>query len=188
MVLVLRLDVSGQPTGWLSHEAAALLYARDQVVWEAGDHCLRLHGGWSRLTGRRSVLDLNSIVAAKGVTRAIQQGTPTLTNAALFRRDGHVCMYCGTRLSAQQLTRDHIQPRSRGGRDVWENVVTACRPCNVRKDNRTQVEAEKLGLRLLAVPYRPNLAEGLILLNRQILADQMEFLMKRVGQYSRLSG
>lgn len=186
MALVLRLDISGQAMGWLSHEAAARLYARGQVVWEAGERCLRLHGGWSRLTGRRSVLDVNSIVAANGVARVICQGTPALTNAALFRRDDHLCLYCGTRLPASQLTRDHIQPRSRGGRDVWENVVTACRPCNARKGHRTQAEAEQLGLRLLAVPYRPNLAEGLIFLNRQILADQMDFLMKQVGRHSRL--
>ena len=71
------------------------------------------------------------------------------------------------------------QPRSRGGGDDWENVVTACKPCNARKDNMTIKEAERIGIRLLAVPYRPNLAEGLILQNRNILADQMQFLSAR---------
>ena len=83
------------------------------------------------------------------------------------------------------MTRDHVQPVSRGGRDVWENVVSACRRCNHRKDDRTLAEAERIGMRLLAVPYRPNRAEGLILENRRILADQMAFLAARIGSGSR---
>src|SRR3546814_5368592 len=65
-------------------------------------------------------------------------------------------------------------PASRGGASIWENCVTACRSCNQRKDDRTPEEAN---MRLLAVPYIPNLAEYLILSNRRILADQMEFLL-----------
>jgi len=57
---------------------------------------------------------------------------------------------------------------------VWENCVTACRVCNQHKDDRTPDEA---GMKLLAVPYIPNLAQYLILSNRKILADQMEFLL-----------
>jgi 5-methylcytosine-specific restriction endonuclease McrA len=72
------------------------------------------------------------------------------------------------------LTRDHVVPASRGGSSAWENCVTACRHCNQRKDDRTPEEA---GMKLLAVPYTPNLAEYLILSNRRILADQMEFLL-----------
>ena len=64
-------------------------------------------------------------------------------------------------------------PVSRGGLCVWENCVTACKHCNQRKDDRTPEEA---GMKLIAVPYTPNLAEYLILSNRRILADQMEFL------------
>ena len=187
MVLVLRLDITGQPTSWLSYESAALLYARRQVIWEAGETCLHLRGGHSRKTGRRSALDLNSIVAAKGVSRGNREGAPALTNAALFRRDGHLCLYCGVRFPAKQLTRDHVQPTSRGGQNIWENLVTACQPCNARKGNRTQFEADRIGMRLIAVPYRPNIAEGLILFNRQILADQMSFLATRVGRSSRLT-
>src|SRR3546814_2454131 len=65
-------------------------------------------------------------------------------------------------------------PASRGGASIWENCVTACRSCNQRKDDRTP---EEENMRLLAVPYIPNLAEYLILSNRRILADQMEFLL-----------
>ena len=62
-----------------------------------------------------------------------------LTRRNLFHRDGHRCQYCGA--SAQRLSVDHVVPRSRGGLDTWENVTTACLPCNVRKGNRTPREA-----------------------------------------------
>ena len=61
--------------------------------------------------------------------------------------------------------------------------MTACRACNQRKDDRT---LQELGWTLLALPYEPNRAEGLILANRRILADQMAFLCERVGRGSRL--
>ena len=64
-------------------------------------------------------------------------------------------------------------PLSKGGRDIWENVVTACFHCNSRKGGRTPQQAS---MPLLAVPYRPSWIEHLILSNRHILADQMAFL------------
>lgn len=73
-----------------------------------------------------------------------------LTRRNLFHRDGHRCQYCGT--SADQLSIDHVVPRSRGGLDTWENVTTACLPCNVRKGNRTPREA---GMPLMGKPHRP---------------------------------
>ena len=73
-----------------------------------------------------------------------------LTRRNLFHRDGHRCQYCGA--SAEQLSVDHVVPRSRGGLDTWENVTTACLPCNVRKGNRTPREA---GMPLRREPRRP---------------------------------
>ena len=99
---------------------------------------------------------------------------PLLTNRTLFQRDKNLCLYCGRQFSPNDLTRDHIVPASRGGDSIWENCVTACRNCNQYKDDRTPEEA---GMKLLAVPYIPNLAQYLILSNRRILADQMEFLL-----------
>ena len=73
-----------------------------------------------------------------------------LTRRNLFHRDGHRCQYCGS--SADQLSIDNVVPRSRGGLDTWENVTTACLPCNVRKGNRTPREA---GMPLMGKPHRP---------------------------------
>lgn len=71
---------------------------------------------------------------------------------------------------------------SRGGRDIWSNVVAACKACNARKGNRSP---EKAGMALLAIPYVPNWAEFLALTNRKILADQMEFLRAQFSNQGR---
>ena len=69
------------------------------------------------------------------VPRAVQR---KISRRALFARDGWKCVYCGT--ASGRLTLDHVVPRSRGGDSVWENVVTSCAPCNLRKGNRTLEE------------------------------------------------
>ncbi len=65
------------------------------------------------------------------VPRAAQR---KISRRALFARDRWRCQYCGT--ESGKLTLDHVVPRSRGGESVWENVVTSCAPCNLRKGNR----------------------------------------------------
>ena len=59
----------------------------------------------------------------------------------IFERDKNTCQYCGRRFAKADLTLDHVVPRSKGGRDSWENLVLACVRCNVRKANRTPDEA-----------------------------------------------
>jgi 5-methylcytosine-specific restriction endonuclease McrA len=76
-----------------------------------------------------------------------------LTRRNVLLRDGHACAYCGAEDTARELTIDHVLPRSRGGRTSWENVVTACAPCNRRKGDRTPEEA---AMRLRLVPRPPS--------------------------------
>src|SRR5690606_11323241 len=127
----------------------------------------------------------SDLVAIKGKALAARgfNHVPPLNNRELFRRDRHVCAYCGGEFSYFRLTRDHITPLSRGGRDSWMNVVTACRQCNGAKRNRLPEEA---GMELLDAPYVPNKAEYLILTNRRSLADQMDVLRQHVASHSRL--
>jgi 5-methylcytosine-specific restriction endonuclease McrA len=73
-----------------------------------------------------------------------------LSRKNVLRRDQHRCQYCGVR---DRLTIDHVMPRSRGGREAWENLVAACVPCNNRKGNRTPDEA---GMKLYRAPFRPS--------------------------------
>lgn len=173
--LILRLDVAGSPLRWIPYKNAICLYSRDMIAWTAGEQYFKFYGGISRLTGSRSMIEINSIIAIKHSSKHknIAPTTPRLTNKELFLRDAFLCMYCGHQYRESLLTRDHIIPLSKGGHDKWKNVVTACKSCNTRKGNRIP---ETAGMPLLAVPYTPNWAEYLALSNRKILADQMEFL------------
>ncbi|MBU2755389.1 HNH endonuclease [Acidithiobacillus sp. CV18-2] len=176
MHLVLRLDVSGRPMAWETWEEAAAHYARGNVAWTLGDPFFTAHGGTSRHSGEISLLDIHPLIAVRGRHQG-KIRPPALNNPTLFHRDRHLCLYCGGSFPQRDLTRDHVVPLSRKGRDVWTNVVTACRWCNSRKDNRTPEEAN---MPLLAVPFTPTWAEYLLLSNRRILADQMEFLLAQV--------
>jgi len=181
--LILRLDVTGQPVKWIPWQEAVSIYARDMVAWTTGAHAFTLHGGHCRLTGLQSTIEINSIVAVRGENKLIhQRHIPPLTNRELFRRDRNMCLYCGREHLDDELTRDHVKPISTGGRDLWSNVVTACRRCNTHKGGRTP---EQANMPLLAIPYIPNLAEYLYLRNRRILADQMEFLRSQFKNIDR---
>ncbi|WP_290652030.1 HNH endonuclease [Aquisalimonas sp.] len=180
--LVLGLDVTGRPLAWLSWAEAAVLYCREKVAWTAGESSTLLMGGTNRLSGQRSYLELSSIIALRTGTARPHRDTPTLCNANLFARDRYHCLYCGKRFSGSSLSRDHIIPTSRGGHDVWSNAATSCKRCNGFKMNRTPEEA---AMSLLAVPFVPSFSEHLILSNKRILADQMEFLRSHVPAHRR---
>ena len=74
---------------------------------------------------------------------------PAFTRFNLFLRDHFACQYCGAR---EDLTFDHVVPRSYGGRTTWENVATACAPCNLRKGGRTPAQAH---MQLQRPPFQP---------------------------------
>lgn len=70
----------------------------------------------------------------------------------IYVRDEYVCQYCGERFKREDLTLDHVYPKSRSGPDIWENIVACCRDCNQKKADRTPKEAH---MKLLRRPYRP---------------------------------
>ncbi|MCK9504782.1 MAG: HNH endonuclease [Porticoccaceae bacterium] len=180
---ILRLNLAGQPIEWLDWQAAVCLYARELVAWSLGDVIHKVRGGHSRVTGKRSQIELPSIIACGGERLARPRLSFPLRNDALFARDGYICMYCAEPFRQAQLTRDHIIPLSRKGEDRWENVVTACRRCNQYKANHL---LEEIGLELVALPYRPNNAEYLAIINsRRIRGDQMDFLRNQFSANSR---
>ncbi|MBU0629513.1 MAG: HNH endonuclease [Candidatus Margulisbacteria bacterium] len=69
----------------------------------------------------------------------------------IYLRDNHTCQYCGKKHVT--LTIDHVVPKSRGGRDAWDNVVVCCSVCNNRKGDR---HYEEVGMKLKTKPYRPS--------------------------------
>ncbi|MFO1320559.1 MAG: HNH endonuclease [Burkholderiales bacterium] len=181
---ILALDMAGAPRRWVSTETAVTYYARSMVAYGIGDAGLVYRGGWQK-GGRRSVIAVENIIAVRGDASFGEafHHAPLLSNLKLFARDRRVCAYCGARFRSHALSREHVLPVSRGGRDTWTNVVTACRGCNARKGNRTPEEAD---MRLLYLPYVPSRWEDFILSNRDILADQMAYLLAKVPAESRL--
>lgn len=71
----------------------------------------------------------------------------------VFARDNYTCQYCGKKLPANELTLDHVFPKSRFGADIWENIATCCKECNQKKADRTPKEAK---MKLLKRPCRPD--------------------------------
>lgn len=175
------------PLEWIDFQDAVRLYHLDQVAYTCGSPLHRIRGGHNAMTGRRSVIELNSIIATHGNTNSLLKARahycPPLSNPALFARDAHLCLYCGERFSSRDLSRDHVTPLSRGGADSWSNVVTACKRCNNHKAGRTP---EQAGIALLAVPFVPTHAEYVYLQGKRVLADQMEFLLAHFPRTSPL--
>lgn len=180
--LILQLDASGSPQKWINWQDAIIYQAKDLVAWSLGEVEFTFYGGKSRMTGETSTITTASIIAVKGHGNK-KYKIPAINNRTLFRRDKHICAYCGQTHSFDGLSRDHIQPVSKGGQDIWTNIVTSCLRCNHHKADRTP---EQAGMELLYVPYIPTRFETMILQNRKILADQHEFLMANVPKNSRL--
>ena len=184
---VLRTDVTGMPLEWIDFKEAVRAYHLGQVAYTCGVLLYRVRGGYNAISGERSVVDVNSIVATRGDTHALLKArehyVPPLSNQALFARDAYLCMYCGRRFPARDLSRDHIKPLSIGGTDSWNNVVSACRRCNNHKAGRLP---ERAGMELLAVPFVPTHAEYVFLQGKRVLMDQMEFLLAHFPRTSPL--
>jgi 5-methylcytosine-specific restriction endonuclease McrA len=73
-----------------------------------------------------------------------------LSRQNIFKRDGHICQYCGSR---SDLTLDHVMPRSRGGQSSWDNLLTACKSCNSKKGDCTPEEAN---MTMKRKPFKPS--------------------------------
>ena len=81
------------------------------------------------------------------------------SNRFVWERDGHVCQYCSKRITTKaDMTTDHVHPESRGGKTTYENMVTCCRDCNARKDNKTCEEAHMWPIRK---PFRPQMSKSM---------------------------
>lgn len=114
---------------WNWQEAVQAAYAERVDVVAAYDR---------RVRSPSLTLALPSVVALKSYVPLAPR--PPFNRRNLFLRDGFRCQYCGRICRSEELTFDHVVPRSRGGRATWENVVAACVPCNIAKGNRTQAE------------------------------------------------
>lgn len=184
--LVLRVDSSGNPYKWVTAIKSSYFYAKGLVAWESSQDYIPVYGGVSDSDGVRSIMMVNSIIAIKGKTSDVQLkqiSRVPITNKMLYLRDDYRCAYCGLKFTSKQLSRDHVIPISKGGLDVWENLVSCCKKCNRSKDNKL---LEHSNMSLMFNPYKPTKAEYLILQNRNITPSQLEFLLKYVSKTGRI--
>ncbi len=103
-------------------------------------------------------MPLPSVIALKEYVQP--RAKPAFTRFNVFLRDKFTCQYCGNKFRSEDLTFDHVIPRSRGGRTTWQNIVTSCEPCNLRKGNRSTRACGMLPLREPAQPDMWQLQEN----------------------------
>ena len=140
---VLVLDQSYQPLTLTSLKKCMTLYFREKVdIVET--HATEVISSVSSSIPRPLVIRLRTKVKYNPYKFVM------LNRQNIMRRDGYACAYCG---STHNLTIDHIMPKSRGGKDVWENLVTACGTCNFLKDSMTP---EEWGKALRVRPRHPS--------------------------------
>ena len=178
---ILVCDKSGMPHHWATWEDGIVLKYKNLLSYEMGDISV-YSGGMSRMTGERSKVEVAPIVFLREILK-YESRIPPLTNQNLFIRDRHTCIYCGRHYTESKLSRDHIIPVSKGGKNIWTNVGTCCKTCNHTKDDDL---LEDLDMKLLFVPYQPNHSERLVMQNKNILADQMDFLAAFLPTHSRV--
>ena len=107
--------------------------------------------GDRRIHGVGLVVRAPEVIVLARYNRVPQQRVP-FTRRNLYKRDEQCCQYCGLRKPLDELSIDHVVPRSRGGPSSWENCVLACLRCNVRKGDRRLRDA---GMSLKRRPWRP---------------------------------
>jgi 5-methylcytosine-specific restriction endonuclease McrA len=138
----LVLNASYEPLNVCSLRRAHVL------VWKGKAEVLESHG--QPLRSSSSTFTRPHVIRLVTYVRVPRGVTKRISRRVLFARDGWKCVYCGT--EGNRLTLDHVVPRSRGGTSVWENVVTSCAPCNLRKGNRLPHEVQ---VELPAIPRPP---------------------------------
>jgi len=144
MTIVLFLDSDWQPLRvepW-TRAITDLFLGKIEVIEYSRDHTIR---------GVTRDYPMPAVVRLLRRFRRDRQAIK-FSRLNIYTRDRFTCQYCGTQLCAEDLTFDHVVPRAAGGRTAWDNIVTACVPCNSRKANRTPQQASMLLLRKPAKP------------------------------------
>ncbi len=141
---VLVLNASYEPLNIVSVKRAVVLLLKEKAeLVEAAKATVR---------AERIAVDWPLVIRLVAYVAVPRRLPLPLSRRTVLARDLYTCQYCGTQPARNELTVDHVLPRSRGGGTSWDNVVAACGPCNRHKGNRTPEEA---GMRLLSTPSRP---------------------------------
>lgn len=141
---VLLLNSSFEPMKVISWQRAVTMFFTGKIeVVEEYDHHIR---------------SVSLFIRAPAVVRLLRfvkigRKSPPLCRSNILARDNFQCQYCARELSTREATLDHVQPRSRGGKTSWDNIVCCCAACNRKKGGRTPSEAR---MALLNKPVRPD--------------------------------
>ncbi len=166
MEKTLLLNITYEPLRVISWQKAVTLLTRGKVeVVEEYD---------------REVHSVTFVMKLPAVVRLLQfvkwrDDSVTFSRSNIYARDHGKCQYCGRPISRQELTYDHVIPKSQGGDTSWENVVTCCVECNRAKGGRTPKQA---GMKLLNAPKRPawNMAVRITIGIRQMPTSWHDYL------------
>ncbi|MFM8793617.1 MAG: HNH endonuclease [Acidimicrobiales bacterium] len=131
-----------------TYEPLGVVPARRAVCLVLCDKADIVEDDGSVVRSERLAVAAPLVIRLRYVVKVPFNRSTAMSRRAIFARDEHRCGYCGG--AADSI--DHVMPRSRGGLNVWENVIAACRPCNLAKRDRTPEEA---GMRLSKKPRAP---------------------------------
>jgi 5-methylcytosine-specific restriction endonuclease McrA len=139
----LLLTQGYEPIKIISWRRAVTLLTLDKVeVVEEYDVTIR---------GTSMIVNVPAVVRLRKAFRRFAKPVK-FSRVNIYARDGYRCQYCAVKCSTDELTYDHVIPRSRGGKTTWENIVSCCYACNAAKANRTPTEAK---MKLRSTPARP---------------------------------
>ena len=136
----LVLNATYEPLSVVSARRAICLVLLDKAEIVADDG--------TRVHSERFSVQSPVVIRLRYMVKVPYQRSTAMSRRAVFARDNHECGYCGG--VADSI--DHVMPRSRGGKNEWDNVIAACRGCNLRKRDRTPEEA---GMKLARLPQAP---------------------------------
>jgi 5-methylcytosine-specific restriction endonuclease McrA len=137
----LLLNASYEPLRVISSKRAVVLVLQEKAdILEEGEDAYR---------SVSASVPVPEVIKLKRMVQVPFKARIPLSNAAVLRRDNHECCYCTAR---KGTTVDHVQPRAKGGRHEWSNVVAACRACNAKKADKLLAD---LGWEMRFQPYTP---------------------------------
>ena len=134
-----------------SYEPLMVINAKRAVILSITDKVEVLENYSDTISSVNLTMFLPSVIRVRNYVR-FKKNTISLSRKNIFKRDNNTCQYCGNNNGL--MTIDHIVPKNKGGRDLWENLVTACSNCNTSKGNKLLKDSE---LNLLRQPKKPSI-------------------------------
>jgi 5-methylcytosine-specific restriction endonuclease McrA len=172
---VLVLNATFEPLSLVSVRRAVILLLHEKA--ELVEATERMLSSTSRAFPEPLVIRLTRYVR-------LPHRTVPATRAGVMLRDAYTCQYCGDTPGREELTVDHVIPRSRGGGHNWENLTTACKRCNHKKGSQPLEDAQ---MTLLRKPFEPSYV-ALVLLSNPIAANYWETMMNNSLHASNYAG